>query len=792
MEKKFAKELWTLLMELTLPNSESLLLDLFKFMQSLASGDPLPGSFFAMLDRLKRDWRAALFATERVLLSQNAEQIKNAMERKVDNVSSLKPAAILTTYKAQNLEAHKSQALLAYLTDVHDCDLHIVERWTTALAQNHSDKQNVSWSGIALKLQTQLDQSAQQREAMQKRKEALEDASKTQREELGTQLGGLSDGKKEVQVRVDALEKEKVELEAKLQTINTELSELKAQVGRVENSEHALKRETENALVFYEENLVVLKKQEALAMREKTMLEQMKLTCERGGEIQISYLRSAIEGQKKLAEEAYAALKAEGLRHFDLEAVRLRTAMTLVEQSCVVFQECKFAVGQTGGGLSSSGLEQGTSTNSSPGTTGHEQRELERLKQQKLRDSLMEVKRAVLLRDRCKAEVDAFLTKYKSRLLQEEKTKVAQLLEEWQKHQAKHEKLLTEDEALRSFLTTNKATTGTTPCPSGGEHQYLQYQHPARHQTSNNVDARTSSSGETALNQMASKSEAVMGNLTSAFSATGSFLGKLRDENFPPLPPEGGGKAVPEKNTSSTTSKGVLAGGLFDQFSSDINTLFFSSPAPSPSGAEKVGSVNTATTSGAAGASAAGGTKLFDTSGTATGRTKTTIPATSEPIPVRENAPAPSSSGPVEFHSMATPENSPAAATSQEQTFAPFAAAADAAGKTTAAASNVEVPTVTPTPTTGESSTTTVVAPPVATATVVTTTAAGAVSFKTATQAPPPAGASAPTVPGAAPTAAPVAKKADDDDDIFAMFEADLGLDSKPFAPPARINADAE
>ena len=52
------------------------------------------------------------------------------------------------------------------------------------------------------------------------------------------------------------LEKERQELETKLAGVVQELTELRAQIGRVENSELALKKESENALTFYEDNLI--------------------------------------------------------------------------------------------------------------------------------------------------------------------------------------------------------------------------------------------------------------------------------------------------------------------------------------------------------------------------------------------------------------------------------------------------------------------------------------------------------------------------------------------------------
>lgn len=76
-------------------------------------------------------------------------------------------------------------------------------------------------------------------------------------------------------------------MEAKLAKVVEELNDLREQVGRVENSEDALRKESENALGFYEENLMSLKGEEEKMRREEAFFDAIGEMCERGGAAQV-------------------------------------------------------------------------------------------------------------------------------------------------------------------------------------------------------------------------------------------------------------------------------------------------------------------------------------------------------------------------------------------------------------------------------------------------------------------------------------------------------------------------
>ncbi|CAD7944926.1 unnamed protein product [Amoebophrya sp. A120] len=796
----FSQQFWKLIKAVTVPGSQDLVKELVALMGAIPCSDSLPDAFFAVLSRLKEDWRASIYLVERTQLQDQVQQVQQSLtaggggaaggttaRASVSAIPSLKPNQILGTWSEQNKDANKSLLLLNLLTDAHDCDLHIVQRWTTLLAETSTvvtaegssttsltgttstcspsattTSYARSWSSILAGIDTSLQNGEDQRKKMQQRKESLQDAKKTQREELGTQLGGLTDGKKEVQDRVAELEKQKEELEKQLSTVVTELSELKQQIARVEHSEDALKKESENALVFYEENLQSLKLQDEKFLRDQALFHAIKQMCASGGKTQADTLHLAIEERKKSASEVYTGLLSAGEKHLDLEATRLRTAMTLVETCCVAVYEAAPAVSGAGGGgqhappLFAAPSAGGTTSTSEAAATGimapqHPPAPAPSRPKEAL---LLDLKKAIAVRDRCWQELERFLSKYEKRLLAGEAcaAKIQKTKADFSQHKQKQEPVI---------QAAWEVVTGRAGGP-GGPALMLQQQH-----QQNQLPASAAAAGKNLLGGITTGGEKLLGT-------AGQFLSKLKDENFPPIPstgttmtsmsgggPPGGtiaaGKlssagttGTPATNssagstTSASSSASQSAASSFassfslSQVTSDINELFFnnsSNPASSPPSKEAPTAGASSTKLPAASTTPAVPVPVLQTGNMApvgggtpsSSPDKTVVLEAPKSVDLRNQQP-------VEFHSIGTPTTSPKAA-------------AQSGGSSTA-------PAVRP------------VAPPSGTVSVV---------ASTSTVPPPPAAPTAAATTSSSSAAKTTDKLFDvDDDDLFSMFQAGL------------------
>lgn len=461
--------------------------------------------------------------------------------------------------------------------------------------------------------------------------------------------------------------------------------------------------------------------------------------------------------------------------------------MALVESCVVAVQERRFVdataplmAGGGGAAAAASASQPPPHQGGGPGGTTAADRPLESLQ--------LDLRKAVVLRDRCQQDLEKFLAKYAARLLKESSTSdsaVAKIREEVARHKAKQEELIqgalgavgtSGGRASRSSgavvpagaSTSTAEATGPSPAPgpSSGPAAAL-----FSSATSSIPTAAFSSSFDTA---------------TSTVATASKFLTKLKDENFP---------AIPSSATSANSAASATA-GLFSQVSADIESLFFtggagpssSTPKADPKEEVDAAPVQPPRPSGeqlqqdaTARASSAGVEVIKTTNMVAGGGLIPRGGGSLEAPPLVRLAEGPGGSGtgsgpggvstsgaggPVEFHSIGTPTTSPSARGSGAAT--PAAAGAASAGEAAVGSatpsSGVAAPAPAPPPPPPGGVASAAAAPPAASA------AASAASSTTAA-----ASSTATTAGSTAPAAAAAKKLFDDDEDLFSMF--DTGLD---------------